>query len=85
VTLQQTDQTPNGTVVSREEELTRLSPTVEAGETKRVRHELRPTFGGGRLRVQYLLYRGDAPSDPSSETAYRSAHIWISAGGQGGT
>lgn len=82
VTLQRTDQTANGTVVTRERELTRLSRTVEAGETVHLSHTPRPVLEGSQLRVQYLLYKGEAPSDPSDETAYRSVHIWLSTGGQ---
>lgn len=82
VMVQRMEQRANGTVVTDERELTRLSRTVEAGETVRLSHEPRPALDGPQLRVQYLLYRGDAPSDPSAETAYRSVHIWLSTGGQ---
>ncbi|WP_144905686.1 DUF1616 domain-containing protein [Halobellus captivus] len=81
VKLQEVDQTTDGTEVTRETELDRFSRTVEAGETDRIRHDLQPSFGGSRLRVQYLLYRGDAPEDPSAETAYRSTQLWISVDG----
>lgn len=84
-TLQRVDQAPNGSKVTEERELTRVSRTVGAGETVRIRHELQPSFGDGRMRVQYLLYVGEAPADPSAGTAYRSVHLWISVdGGQAG-
>jgi uncharacterized membrane protein len=86
VELQRVESTPNGTTVTQETELSRVSRTVAAGDATRIEHGIQPSFGGARLRVQYLLYRGSPPSDPSAETAYRSAHLWISAsGGAGGT
>jgi len=32
---------------------------------------------GENLRVQYLLYRGDPPAEPTQENAYRSLHLWV--------
>jgi uncharacterized membrane protein len=32
---------------------------------------------GERLRLIYLLYRGDAPAAPSTATAYREVHLWV--------
>ncbi|QLG29742.1 DUF1616 domain-containing protein (plasmid) [Halorarum halophilum] len=81
--LQRIDQTPNGTTVAEETELTRFTPTVGAGETARVEHDLQPTFSGGRLRVQYLLYQGEPPEDPTRENAYRDVQLMISVGGGG--
>jgi uncharacterized membrane protein len=77
-TLQRVERTDGGTSVTREAELTRVTRTLDDGETMRIEHDLRPTFGGDRLRVQYLLYVGDPPANPSTETAYRSTHLWIS-------
>ena len=79
--LQRVDRTPNGTRVVEETELTRVTRTVAPGDTVHVRHDLRPTFGGGRLRVQYLLYRGEPPQEPTRENAYRSVHLWITVTG----
>lgn len=64
------------TVVT-ERELGRYTPRVGAGETWRHRHSVTPTLTGERLRLTYLLYRGDAPADPSTETAYRSTYLWV--------
>lgn len=85
-TLQRVEETPAGTRVVAERELLRESRTVADGETVRVRHDLGASgasgaSGDGRARVQYLLYRGAAPADPSSGTAYRRVHLWVSADG----
>ncbi|WP_435346649.1 DUF1616 domain-containing protein [Haloarchaeobius sp. HRN-SO-5] len=84
-TLQRVEQSGDGTRVTQEAELTRVSRTLQDGETARIRHDLQPSFGGDRLRVQYLLYLGDPPADPSAENAYRTAHVWISADGGSGS
>lgn len=57
--------------------LDRETRTVAAGETWTWRHQVAPTFAGEQLRVTYYLYRGDAPDDPSAETAYRRAFVWV--------
>lgn len=69
------------TLVEREE-LDRLSATVADGETAHVRHTVTPTMIGERLRLTYYLYKGDAPADPSAETAYRHLYLWIDVSGQ---
>ena len=81
-TIQQVDQSGDGTQVVQEAELSRTTRTLNPGETARIEDGLEPPFGGDRLRVQYLLYVDDPPANPSSETAYRSAHLWISVDGQ---
>lgn len=62
--------------------LDRFSVTVPQGATTNRTHTIGrddPQMSGEDLRVTYLLYTGSAPSDPepSTETAYRSVHIWV--------
>ena len=64
------------TVVERTE-IDRFSTTLEHNETHHERHTLRPTMTGDDLRVQYLLYDGDAPAEPTRENSYRDLHLWI--------
>ena len=64
------------TVVERTE-IDRFSTTLEHNETHHERHTLRPTMTGDDLRVQYLLYDGDAPAEPTRDNAYRDLHLWI--------
>lgn len=41
------------------------------------------TMIGERLRLQYLLYRGEPPADPSGETVYRELHLWVNVSTEG--
>lgn len=50
---------------------------VAAGATNRRRHQIRPTVTGERLRLQYLLYKGEVPQDPTRRNAYRQVHLWV--------
>jgi uncharacterized membrane protein len=52
---------------------------AENDRTEERRVSFVPSTRGDQLRLQFLLYRGDAPADPSSETAYRETHLWVSA------
>ena len=67
----------NSTTVLDSTELRRFSPTLDDNETWHRRHELAPEMTGERLRLTYLLYRGDPPDDPSIDTAYREVHLWV--------
>jgi uncharacterized membrane protein len=40
-------------------------------------HTIEPTDIGEKLRVAYLVYRGDPPADPSVDTAYRTLRFRI--------
>lgn len=64
--------------VREQELLDRFETRLDAGESIRERIELAPTLTGDRIRLAFFLYRGDAPDDPSAETAYRDLHVWVS-------
>lgn len=83
-TLQRVEETSNGTSVTEEDELARETLTVGDGETERFEHQVEPSFAGERLRVQYLLYRGEPPDEPTRENAYRHVQLRISVGGGNG-
>lgn len=62
----------NDTVrVHQQQELTRIRTTVGANETWTRELNVTPSIQGERLRLVFLLYREDAPAEPSAETAYR--------------
>jgi len=63
-------------VVNRQQ-LDQFAATVEHNETWQESRELRPMLTGENLRVQYLLYRGEPPAEPTTENAYRSLHLWV--------
>jgi len=77
VQLQNATVVDNETVVRERRELDRYRTTLEHNETWHHRHNVTPTMTGDRLRLQYLLYRGEPPADPNAETAYRTLHLWI--------
>ena len=77
VQLQRVD-TSSGTVsVVEYEELARVSSEVAPGETWSANPELDAEMTGTDLRLVYLLYKGDAPSDAGTESAYQSTFVWV--------
>jgi len=75
--LQAVDTVDNETVVREREELDRYSATLEHNETRHTDVTLTPRTTGDDLRIKFLLYRGEAPAEPRTETAYRDLHLWI--------
>jgi len=68
----------NTSRIIEEQELRRFSvPSLSSGETWERRHNIQPTMTGERLRLTYLLYRGQPPEDPTTQNAYRRAQLWI--------
>ncbi|WP_142858446.1 DUF1616 domain-containing protein [Salinigranum halophilum] len=67
----------NSTVVLERERLRTFEVQTEHNETWQRQHSISPEMLGDRLRVTYLLYRGDAPARPTPENAYREVHLWI--------
>jgi len=78
--LNVTNETANASteleIVNRQR-LDQFAATVEHNETWQESRELRPMLTGENLRVQYLLYRGEPPTEPTTENAYRSLHLWV--------
>jgi uncharacterized membrane protein len=78
VALQRLNGSDENATVVEEVELTRMEATVGANESWRSSHTIEPELGEGEnLRVSYYLYRGDAPEDPTKESAYRYLKHWI--------
>ncbi|SDR12983.1 DUF1616 domain-containing protein [Halopelagius longus] len=80
VVLQQrvrTNGSGNDTEVVASEELRRLNASVESGETAYLNHSVTPAASGEDVRLTYLLYRGDAPADPTAEDAYRTLRLYV--------
>lgn len=72
--------TANGNVsvvVEQEDELRRFQTQVAHNETWHLQHNVTPTMTGERLRLTYLLYKGEVPADPTTENAYRELHLWV--------
>ena len=68
----------DGSVTERTR-LRTFSPTVKPGEEWTTRHQPNPQMTGNDLRLTYLLYKGDAPANPTMENAYIELHQWVSA------
>jgi len=66
----------DGTVLETRE-LDRFSVELDAGSTWHEERSVTPTTDGRRLRVAFLLYRGDLPANPSVNNAYRSTDLWV--------
>ena len=78
VRLQRMRQQGNVSTPVTSEVLTRFETTVAPNRTTERRTTFTPELTGERLRLQFLLYRGEVSADLSAETAYREAHLWIS-------
>ncbi|WP_239640682.1 DUF1616 domain-containing protein [Haloferax denitrificans] len=75
--LQRVERVNGETTVVERQALGSRTETVEDGETWRTRHSFAPTLTGEDLRLTYYLYEGDAPAESSTDTAYRSAYVWV--------
>ncbi|WP_137286111.1 DUF1616 domain-containing protein [Halorussus salinisoli] len=69
-------ETGNASVLDRRD-LHRFRVVLGPNETWRHEHTVRPTMTGRNLRLQYLLYRGDPPAEPSVASAYEETHLWV--------
>lgn len=70
-------QTVDGGEPTTVAELDRRQFAVPAGTDRAVALPVTPTESGDPLRVAVLLYRGDAPEDPSSDGALHALHLWV--------
>lgn len=77
VQLQEVERTDDGVRVLERRQLDRFEASLDGEERWRRAHEITPTMTGEDLRIQYLLYRGEPPDDPTAETAYRTLHLWV--------
>lgn len=50
---------------------------VPAGENVTLQRRVTPTKAGESLRLSFLLYRGDAPGNPTEDNAYREVHLQV--------
>lgn len=68
----------NETVILEQDELDRFTTSeLPHNETLHITQDIQPTMTGENLRVQFLLYRGEPPEEPTRENAYRDVHLWI--------
>ncbi|USZ72090.1 DUF1616 domain-containing protein [Natronosalvus halobius] len=80
VVEQEMDVSENETRVVDQRELDRFESTTDHGETWRLAHDIEPT-ADGEVRIVWLLYvDGDAPEEPSIESAAYRVHLWVEEG-----
>jgi uncharacterized membrane protein len=78
VELQRVEQASDGSArVLEDNRLATFTPTVASGESWRTTHDVSPAMTGENLRLTYLVFKGDAPEDPTTENAYRRVHVWV--------
>ena len=77
--LQRVRRSDGSVSVVRGSEVLRTSTTLAPGETWTGTHNVDPTLSGEDLRLVYYVYEGEAPADPSTESAYRYVNIWVDA------
>ena len=83
--LQRVDESGEGVRVRESEVVGRES--VAVGDGERVRHsvDVQPSTTGEDLRLMLLLYRGEPPSDPGADSAYRILRLDVTVGGGSGS
>lgn len=75
--LQRVRRSDGSVTVDRRGEVLRTSTTVQAGETWTNPHTVAPVVGGEDLRLVYYVYRGEAPAEPNTRTAYRYVDVTV--------
>jgi hypothetical protein len=67
---------PDGEVREREQ-LNRFRAQLAPQENAVFERQVAPGTSGERMRLQILVYDGDVPSEPRSETAALSLRQWV--------
>jgi len=85
VQLQRVEGSANDTAVTDRVAVDRFSTTLGPSETRQVNRSLTVAnrLTGDNLRLQFLLYEGSVPDNPTAENAYRTVHLWVDV--EGGT
>ena len=65
------------------EELAQYQTKLLDNESDHRTVQIELTTTGQRLRVAFMLYRGDTPAEPSIETAYHETHLWVNVSEEG--
>jgi uncharacterized membrane protein len=77
VLLQRVEEANGTTRVIETSRIDRFRAYVEPNSMLHRQHAVTPEMEGTNLRLRYLLYRGDPSPNPTADSAYRNAHIWI--------
>ena len=66
----------DGSVIIQQQ-VDRFDTRLAHGQNETVEREVAPTLVGEEVRLQILLYKGEAPDNPSASTADQKLQIWI--------
>lgn len=77
VQLQQIQGRNRSPTIAESQQVGQFRVRVDANETVYRRQTVTPGITGESLRLQFLLYVGDRPADPTAKNAYRSVHLWV--------
>jgi uncharacterized membrane protein len=77
VELQRVQFENNSSTVLAEERLDGFRTGLNHNDTYHYNYTIAPTMTGDRLRLAFLLFRGDAPANPRVDNAYREVHLWV--------
>lgn len=73
----QSEQVDTDGTVTRRKHLSEFSVQLRDGETWERPHQVAPLMEGDRVRLVYLVYRGEPPAEPTMDNAYRSLTLWV--------
>ncbi|WP_435074269.1 DUF1616 domain-containing protein [Halorubrum sp. HHNYT27] len=51
--------------------------TVDAGSAWQQDHRVTSDMSGERLRLAYLIYKGESPAEPTLSNSYRNLTLWV--------
>lgn len=75
--LQRVDTDGGEQSVEERAELDRFKTVVGLNEQQPHKRNITPTMIGERLRLGFLLYKGNAPAEPTFDNAYRTLQLWV--------
>lgn len=81
VGIQRVDRTDDGIQVLDRNRLTSRTATLDHQETRTVSFDVSPDMRGSDLRLMVYLYRGQAPADPTGDSAYRTLRLSVDVEG----
>jgi len=58
----------------------RFEQTVDSGSAWERDHRVSSDMSGERVRLAYLIYKGDSPTEPTLNNAYRNLTLWVGSG-----
>ena len=67
----------NTTRIRQQQVLHRFHTQLANNQTWKKQHTVTPHMTGKRLRLVYLLYKGNPPANPTINNADREVHLWV--------